>query len=141
MKLNDFFQEQKNHMLTDVDKLELYQKFLYKRTKSSPIKRFSFVHARSFAYAMVVVVLIFGVYGMYFFNGSIQTPWFSINSNVNTVQADYIAQVVDFDGNFSIEHQGTLLQTQNIGNGDTVLLKKDSAMVFEINSGTKSRIL
>ncbi|MFA7717174.1 MAG: hypothetical protein WC875_00475 [Candidatus Absconditabacterales bacterium] len=141
MKLNDFFQEQKNHTLTDVDKLELYQKFLYKRTRNSPIKRFSFVHARSFAYAMVVVMLVFGVYGVYFFNGSIKTPWFSINSNVNVVQADYIAQVVDFDGNFSIEHQGILLQTENIGNGDTILLKKDSAMVFEINSGTKSKII
>jgi len=141
MKLNDYFQAQKNHILTDVDKLELYQKFLYKRTTKSPIKRFSFVHAKSFVYTMVVGILIVGVYGMYFLNGSIDTPRFSIHSNVNTVQADYIAKVIDFNGNFSIEHQGVLAQTTNIGNGDTILLKEWAAMVFEIDSGTKSKIL
>ena len=31
MKLNDFFQEQKTQGFTDIDKLELYQKFLYKK--------------------------------------------------------------------------------------------------------------
>jgi hypothetical protein len=38
-------------------------------------------------------------------------------------QADYIAKVVEFDGNFSIEHWGEILQTKDIGNGDSILLK------------------
>ena len=67
---------------------------------------------------------------------------FAIRSNTsNTVQADYIAQVVTFNGNFFIEHNGVLAKTNNIGNGDTILLKQDAQLVFEINSGTQSKII
>ncbi|MEI7563141.1 MAG: hypothetical protein WCJ39_05765 [bacterium] len=142
MKLNDFFQEQKKQGLSDIDKLELYQRFLYKKNKWVPAKRFSFVYARSFVYTAITAFLIFGIYGVYFLNTSTDSPWFTISSsNKNTVQADYIAKVVDFNGNFSIEHEGNILQTQDIGNGDSVLLKQGSEMVFEINSGTKSKII
>ncbi|MEI7563774.1 MAG: hypothetical protein WCJ39_09440 [bacterium] len=58
MKLNEFFQTQKTQSFTDVDKLELYQKFLYKKTAQSPVKRFSFVHAKAFVYSMIVVFLV-----------------------------------------------------------------------------------
>ncbi|MEI8090713.1 MAG: hypothetical protein WCG98_00150 [bacterium] len=142
MKLNEFFQTQKNTSFTDVDKLELYQKFLYKKDLGSPIKRFSFIHAKAFVYTMVTGFLLMGLYGVYLFNGSLESPRFVINSNNNTVQADYIAQVVNFNGSFSIEHEGTILQTEkNIGNGDTIILKDGAAMVFEINSGVQSKIL
>ena len=105
MKLNDFFQEQRKQELSDIDKLELYQKFLYKKNRWSPIKRFSFVYAKSFVYTVITTILIIGTYGVYFFNTSTDSPWFTINSNQNKAQADYIAKVVDFDGKFSIEHQ------------------------------------
>lgn len=67
---------------------------------------------------------------------------FTIRSNTtNTAQADYIAQVIDVKGNFYIEHNGVLATTNNIGNGDTILLKQDAQLVFEINSGTQSKII
>lgn len=136
MKLNEFFDTQKNIVLTDIDKLELYQKFLYKRTaKTSPIKRFRFVHAKSFVYVAVIMVLVVGMYGTYFFNNN-----GSLFQN-NLVQADYIAKVLSFEGDFSIEHAGKLSQTKDISNGDTIILSKNAQMVFEINSGTKSKIL
>ena len=141
MKLNDYFSQQKTQQFSDIDKLELYQKFLYKKNQWSPIKRFRFVHAKSFVYSVFATILIIGTYGVYFFNTSIDSPWFTISSNRNTAQADYIAKVVEFNGNFSIEHQGEILQTQNIGNGDSILLKSWSEMSFEINSGTKSKII
>jgi hypothetical protein len=59
----------------------------------------------------------------------------------NLVQADYIAKVVSFNGSFSIEHEGKISQTQNISNGDTIILKSDAQMTFEISSGTKSKII
>lgn len=123
MKLNDFFTQQKMQQFSDIDKLELYQKFLYKKGKGSPIKRFRFVYAKSFVYTALTAILIVGTYGVYFFNTSVDSPRFTISSNKNTAQADYIAKVVEFNGNFSIEHQGEILQTQNIGNGDSILLK------------------
>lgn len=93
---------------------------------------------------MIFVVLMIGVYGVYFLNnGNLQDyNRFAIRSNTtNTAQADYIAQVVDFNGNFFIEHNGVFTKTNNIGNGDTILLKKDAQLVFDINSGTQSKII
>lgn len=134
MKLNEFFQTQKTQSFTDVDKLELYQKFLYKKTAVSPIKRFSFIHARSFVYSMIAAVLVLGTYGTYFI--STTSPFTS-----NLVQADYIAKVISFNGDFSIEHGGKLSQTKDISNWDTIILNKWAEMAFAINSGTTSKII
>ncbi|HMS91658.1 MAG TPA: hypothetical protein PKC87_05535, partial [Candidatus Absconditabacterales bacterium] len=144
MKLQQFFDTQKNTTYTDIDKLNLYQNILYKKTKKISIKRASFVHAKYFIYTMVFVVLILGMYGVYFINDGIleEGNWFAIKPNTNNIaQADYIAQVIDAKGNFFIEHNGVLTTTNNIGNGDTILLKEDTQLVFEINSGTQSKII
>ncbi len=144
MKLQEFFDTQKHTSFTDVDKLDLYQSILYKKTKKPSLRRSSFVHAKYFVYTMVFAILIMGMYGVYFINdGNFQdNNRFAIKSNTaNTVQADYIAQVIDVKGNFFIEHNGVLATTNNIGNGDTILLKEGAQLVFEINSGTQSKII
>ena len=144
MKLQEFFDTQKHTTFTDVDKLDLYQNFLYKKSKRISFKRASFVPAKYLVYSMFFIFLMIGVYGVYFMNNSNFKDYnrFAIRSNTtNTAQADYIAQVVDVDGNFFIEHNGVLAQTNNIGNGDTILLKEDAQLVFEINSGTQSKII
>ncbi len=144
MKLQEFFDTQKHTTFTDVDKLDLYQSILYKKTKKASLKRASFVHAKYFVYSMIFVFLMVGTYGMYFFNwGTIQDySRFVINRpTTNTVQADYIAKVITFNGKFSIEHNGVITQTNDIRNGDTVLLKEWAQLVFEINSGTQSKII
>jgi len=85
------------------------------------------VHAKYYIYSMIFVVLMIGVYGVYFINnGNLQDyNRFAIRSNTtNTAQADYIAQVIDVKGNFFVEHNGVLATTNNIGNGDTILLKE-----------------
>jgi hypothetical protein len=144
MKLQEFFNTQKHTSLTDVDKLDLYQSILYKKTQRPSLKRTSFVHAKYFVYTMVFAIMLMGMYGVYFINnGNLQDyNWFAIRSNTtNTAQADYIAQVIDTKGNFFIEHNGVLATTNNIGNGDTILLKEGAQLVFEINSGTQSKII
>ena len=144
MKLQEFFDTQKNTTYTDIDKLDLYQSILYKKTKKTSLKRSSFVHAKYFIYTMVFVILIIGMYGVYFMNDGILEDGkrFAIRSNTsNTAQADYIAQIIDVKGNFFVEHNGVLATTNNIGNGDTILLKEDAQLVFEINSGTQSKII
>lgn len=144
MKLQEFFNTQKDIHLTDIDKLDLYQSFLYKKAKKPLLRRRSFIHAKYFVYTTVFAILIMGTYGIYFMNNDNLQDYkrFSIKSNdTNTVQAEYIAQVIDVKGNFSIERKGILTTTNNIGNGDTILLKEDTELVFEINSGTQSKII
>ncbi len=144
MKLQEFFNAQKDISFTDVDKLDLYQHILYKKNRKPSLKRTSFVHAKYFITTSIIAVMILGIYGVYFIkNDNFQDfNRFAITSpTTNTVQADYIAQVIEVKGNFFIEHNGVLDTTNNIGNGDTILLKKDAQLVFEINSGTQSKII
>ena len=145
MKLQEFFNTQKQTSFTDVDKLDLYQNFLYKKSKRPSLKRISFVRAKYLVYTMIFMFLMIGVYGVYFINnGSLQEyNWFAIRWNTtNTAQADYIAQVIEVKGNFFIEHDGILAKTNNIGNGDTILLKEWAQLSFEIASGgAQSKII
>ena len=144
MKLQEFFDTQKDIHLTDIDKLDLYQNILYKKTKKPSLRRSSFIHAKYFVYTMIFAVLILGTYGIYFINNDNLKDYsrFAIKPNTtNTVQAEYIAQVIDVKWNFFIEHNGVLATTNNIENGDTILLKQDAQLVFEINSGTQSKII
>ncbi len=145
MKLQEFFDTQKQTSFTDIDKLDLYQSFLYKKSKRPSLKRISFVRAKYLVYTMIFMFLMIGVYGVYFINnGSLQDyNWFAIRSNTtNTAQADYIAQVIEVKGNFFIEHDGILSKTNDIRNGDTILVKEGAQLSFEINSGgTQSKII
>ena len=127
MKLQEFFDTQKYAKFTDVDKLNLYQSVLYKKTKKTSFKRFSFVPAKYAVYTIFFAFLLFGIYGVYFVNTNNLQDYnrFSIIKNgANTAQADYIAQVIDVEGNFFIEHDGILTKTNNISNGDTILVKE-----------------
>ena len=98
MKLQEFFDTQKDIHLTDIDKLDLYQNILYKKTKKPSLRRSSFIHAKYFVYTMIFAVLILGTYGIYFINNDNLKDYsrFAIKPNTtNTVQAEYIAQVID----------------------------------------------
>lgn len=139
MKLQEFFDTQKNITFTDKDKLHLYQDILYKTTKRNSLKRVSFVRAKYLMYSMVVGILVFGLYGVYFVNDGWLRKYMS--SKNNTVQADYIAQVIDAQGKFFIEKNGILTKESQMSNGDAIVLREDSELVLEIDEGTQSKIV
>lgn len=144
MKLQEFFNTQKNINCTDIDKLDVYQNILYKKTKKLSLKRASFVYTKYAVYMTISVIFLVGMYGMYIFNsGNFEdyNRFAIIKNQTNTVQADYIAQVIDIKWNFFIEHDGILTKTNNISNGDTILLKEDTQLVFEIDKGTQAKII
>ncbi|MFA5748332.1 MAG: hypothetical protein WC872_04465 [Candidatus Absconditabacterales bacterium] len=143
MKLNEYFHNQQDNFVSDIDKLEIYQKILSKKSNKSPIRRISFVHAKAFVYSMVIVFLLIGIYGIYIVNPNLYFDYqgFTIKqSKQNLAQADYIAKVIDFNGSFYIQHNGESIQTNGISNGDTVILKNGAEMIFHINTGTKAKI-
>ncbi len=68
MKLQEFFDSQKHITCTDIDKLDLYQSILYKKSKKHSLKRMSFIPAKYAVYSMFLMILLVGVYGVYFIN-------------------------------------------------------------------------
>jgi len=144
MKVKDFFTTQQNIWYTDIEKLNLYQNILYKKTKKRSLMRASFIYTKYAVYTTIFVFLFVGMYGMYIFNNnSIQDNkrFAIIKNSTNTVQADYIAQIIDAKGNFFVEHDGILTKTNNISNGDTIIIKEETQLVFEIDQGTQSKII
>ena len=143
MKLKEYFIEQKAQKINENDKFFLYEKVLSQKSKKTwlNIKIFNFVSIKSFAYWFVMIILLTGIYWIYFFNGDFSYEGFMVQNHTNQVNADYIAKVIDFSWNFYVKHDWKYYKTNKISNWDNVILKKWSEVVFDINSWTKAKII
>ena len=136
MKLKDYFQNKQEFQLSENDKLALYEKILSQQKKKSFSRM---VKVKYFAYWLILIVLLFGIYWVYF-DMDWDINWLAIQNPTNTANADYIAKVVDFNGTFYVQHEWKLTKTSNISNWDNVILKKWSEIVFDIDSWTKAKL-
>lgn len=136
MKLKDYFQNKQEFQLSENDKLALYEKILSQQKKKSFSRM---VKVKYFAYWLILIVLLFGIYWVYF-DMDWDINWLAIQNPTNTANADYIAKVIDFNGTFYVQHEWKLTKTSNISNWDNVILKKWSEIVFDIDSWTKAKL-
>lgn len=136
MKLKDYFQNKQEFQLSDNDKLALYEKIISQQ-KRKTLSRM--VKVKYFAYWLILVVLLFGIYWVYF-DADWDINWLAVQNPVNQVNADYIAKVVNFNGTYYVQHDWKLTRTSNISNWDNVILKKWSEIVFDIDSWTKAKL-
>ena len=136
MKLKDYFQNKQEFQLSENDKLALYEKIISQQKRKSLSRM---VKIKYFAYWLILVILLFGIYWVYF-DTNLDINWLAIQNPTNQVNADYIAKVVDFNGTFYIQREWKLIKTSNISNGDGIILKKWSEIVFDIDSWTKAKL-
>lgn len=136
MKLKDYFQNKQEFQLSENDKLALYEKIVSQQKRKSLSRM---VKVKYFAYWLILVVLLFGIYWVYF-DIDWDINWLAVQNVTNTASADYIAKVVDFNGTFYIQREWKLIKTSNISNWDNVILKKWSEIVFDIDSWTKAKL-
>lgn len=141
MQLKDYFKAQKDINLNQNEKFFLYEKIISQKDKKTFARTKYFVNIKSFAYWFAMIILLIGVYGVYFFNWDFSYEWFMVTNTLNQVNADYIAKVVDFNWDFYIKHWGKYYKTSNISNWDNVILKKWSEIIFDIDSSTKAKII
>jgi len=136
MKLKDYFQNKQEFQLSENDKLALYEKIISQQKRKSLSRM---VKVKYFAYWLILVVLLFGIYWVYF-DSDWDIDWLAVQNPVNQVNADYIAKVVNFNGSYYVQHEWKLTRTSNISNWDNVILKKWSEIVFDIDSWTKAKL-
>ena len=136
MKLKDYFQNKQEFQLSENDKLALYEKIVSQQKRKSLSRM---VKVKYFAYWLILIVLLFGIYWVYF-DIDWDINWLAVQNVTNTASADYIAKVVDFNGTFYIQREWKLIKTSNISNWDNVILKKWSEIVFDIDSWTKAKL-
>lgn len=136
MKLKDYFQNKQEFQLSENNKLALYEKIISQQKRKSLSRM---VKVKYFAYWLILVVLLFGIYWVYF-DADWDINWLAVQNPVNQVNADYIAKVVNFNGTYYVQHDWKLTRTSNISNWDNVILKKWSEIVFDIDSWTKAKL-
>lgn len=144
MKLQEYFNQQKDQWLSDIQKMDVYYAIMDKNMKKSFQMKRSFLHVKTFVYTSFLLFFLVGFYGMYFFQQPSEDSegyMLSRLANTNVVQADFVAKIVDFNGSFYIEQAGKTIQTSNIKDGDIVTLKQNSQVVFHIDSDTKAKII
>ncbi len=144
MKLQEYFNQEKSHGLSDAEKMSVYYSVMEKNLqKTYKVKR-SFLHVKSLVYGSFLFFILVGFYGMYLFQWPmIEDEWYllsRLSDNANVAQADFVAKVVDFNGNFYIEQEWKTIQTSNIKDWDIVTLKQNAQVVFHIDDDTKAKI-
>lgn len=145
MNLKDYFQQKKEITVSNVDKLDIYQKFISRRNQKSFYAKKQFFGVKAFSYSVIFLFLIIWLYWTYFFNWDIiiNSDWFFLQNNnwIQWVQANYIAKVIDFNWNFYIQNNWKYYQSSFIQDWDTITLKKDSELLIYIDKSTESKII
>ncbi|NOZ44251.1 MAG: hypothetical protein GXP45_03850 [bacterium] len=142
MKLENYFNEQKMTNVSEAQKFSIYQKITEGKNKTSYKQRKGLlhVHVKSFIYGLTITTLLVALYGTFIIENPGENGIAVIPKNIQRVHADYIANIVNFNGDYYIEHNGKRIQTSNIHNGDTVSLDKDTELIFHIDEKTQAKI-
>ncbi len=144
MKFKEYLKEQKQYKLSDYEKFSLYEKILEKQHHNKKIFR-PIISMRQLTYFSILGFLLIGIYGTYFLNTTSQEENWIIISNtyhsIDTVNAGYIAKVIEFTWDFHIQQHNKTLKTNAITNNDTVILKKGTTITFDVIDGSKIRMV
>lgn len=150
MRLQDFF-EKNRKVLSEENKLKIYNNFVLKKNKKYSYSRISF-YLKVSVYTFILIFLINSLY-LPIWNSTIDNEelqvtnvwtWFvtvsKIETNLNVVKADYIGDIIEAQWNIIIKKDWKEFETDVIYNWNTVLLENDAAIKFTVNSWSMASI-
>ena len=154
MKLSEYFQQQKSQALTSQMKGQIFSRIQKEKriwteiSTKFPSKIFFFASKR-IMYTSLAAILVFVVFGWLLIDKSkIIDFWiFSVkqNNTPNWVFADYVAEIVEFNGDYSLVRDEKVVidskNLKNIQNWDTISLPEWTDLIFTLQDGTKSKIV
>lgn len=142
MKIQEYFNIQKALHLSDKEKLELYQRILIRQNSKNLLKKRHIFFAKNFVYNFLLTFILVWAFGYLLSQNNIIDYWsFLVKThNPNEVEAWYIGQILDFKWDFYIEHNWEIFQSKNISNWDTIILKNNTSIVFDIDKSSKAVI-
>jgi hypothetical protein len=142
MNLHNYFNHQKSYHLSADKKAELFQRINQKRLQQSVMRQYLFSY-KKISYACIALVLLLMTFGgvMMERNINIDNLFFtSTKGTTSSVYAGYIAEIIEFNGEYTIQNQDKTLSSQYIHNGDTIYLKSGSEMIFTLNDQSQAKI-
>jgi hypothetical protein len=143
MNLYTYFQHQKTSHLSDQKKAELFQRICQKRLQQSVRRQHLFSYKR-ITYACIAVVFAFFVFGGVMIQKYVNVDnlfFSSTPGNLSSVYAGYIAEIIEFNGEYTIKNNDKILSSQYIHNGDIICLKTGSEMLLTLNDNSQAKIV
>ena len=154
MKLSEYFEEQKSQAMTSRMKSQLFSRIQKEKiawTEVSiklPSKIFFFA-SRKIMYASLAAVLVFIVFWWILLdkNDVVDFGIFSVqkHTNPNGVLADYVAEIIEFNGEYSLERDGVKISDLQglklIEEWDIVTLSEWTDLLFNLADWTQSKIV
>ena len=153
MKLSEYFRHQKSQEMPAHLKSELFSRIQKEKswieiTTKIPSKIFFFASKR-IMYTSLAAVLVFVVFGWVLLDKTqvVDFGIFSVkqNNTPNTVLADYVAQIVEFNGEYSLERDGKIVlnsdKLKTIQDGDIVSLPEWTDLIFSLQDWTQAKII
>ena len=154
MKLSEYFQQQKSQVLTSQMKSQIFSRIQKEKriwteiSTKLPSKIFFFASKR-IMYTSFAAILVFIVFGWLLIDKSkIIDFWiFSVkqNNTPNGVFADYVAEIVEFNGDYSLVRNKQVVvnskDLKTIQNWDTISLPNGTDLIFNLQDWTQAKIV
>ncbi len=153
MRFSEYFKYQKSQEMPAHLKSELFSRIQKEKnwievTTKIPSRIFFFASKR-IMYTSLAAVLIFVVFGWLLLDKTkVVDFWiFSVkqNNTPNWVFADYIAEIIEFNGEYSLTRNGKIVVSsnnlKNIQDWDTVSLPQWTDLVFNLQDWTQAKII
>ena len=153
MKLSEYFKQQQLQEMPAHLKSELFSRIQKEKnwieiSTKIPSKIFFFASKR-IMYSSLAAILVFVVFGWLLLDKTevVDFGIFSIkqNNTPNGVLADYIAEIVEFNGKYSIVRDGqTVVNSDNLNtiqDGDIVSFPEWTDLIFNLNDWTQAKII
>lgn len=154
MKLSEYFQQQKSHKMPSHLKSEIFsriqkEKSIWIQISTKFVSRKFFFASKQFMYASLATLLAVVVFWGLFLDQTDRVDFgiFSIQKhlNPNGVLADYVAEVIEFNGEYSLQRDkitiSNLQELKLIESGDIVFLQQWTELIFTLKDGTQARIV
>jgi len=153
MKLSEYFRQQQSQEMPAHLKSELFSRIQKEKnwieiTTKIPSKIFFFASKR-IMYTSLAAILVFVVFWWVLLDKSqvVDFGIFSVkqNNTPNTVFADYIAEIVEFNWKYSLARDGKIIldsdKLNTIQDGDVVSLPEWTDLIFNLQDWTQAKII
>lgn len=153
MKLSEYFRQQQSQEMPAHLKSELFSRIQKEKnwieiTTKIPSKIFFFASKR-IMYTSLAALLVFVVFGWVLLDKTqvVDFGIFSVkqNNTPNSVFADYVAEIVEFNWKYSLARDGKIIlnsdKLNTIQDGDVVSLPEWTDLIFTLQDGTQAKII
>jgi hypothetical protein len=143
MNIYHYFTHQKNTHLSDQKKAELFKRICQKRLQQRVMRRHVFSY-KKISYTLMAVTLVLLTFGSMMIDKQIDINnlfFSSSKGNISSVYAGYIAEIIEFNGEYIIQNGDKTLSSQYIHNGDIIFLKTGSEMIFTLDDHSQAKII